>query len=102
MVTQLKLVSVRSVGQTIDFCRLLVCREPGARPWPLAWGAFQTGFYRIALYIGDQILEFRRRADPMVERFALPECRSGSSQNPVCPTSRSALQPSHDARHFGE
>jgi hypothetical protein len=38
----------------------------------------------------------------MVERFVLPECRSGSSQNPVCPTSRSALQPSHDARHFGE
>jgi hypothetical protein len=37
----------------------------------------------------------------MVERFVLPERRSGSSQNPVCHSPGSTFDPSHDARHLG-
>src|SRR5471030_1024774 len=67
------------------------CHPARTGPFPLLRSFHQAGLYGVVFDVSDQILEFLRGADPVIERLILPERCPRAAQNPVCHAAGSAL-----------
>jgi hypothetical protein len=92
-------MTILRFGVSVSGAGAFAC-QPCARPWPILRGLYKTSSYRIVLNVSNDPIQLAVVADPMIERFVLPESIPSPAQNLVGLPCCRALQPTSNLRQW--